>query len=157
LRTWVIPLENATASDIADRIKELYKSAMATSSAGPQFVLPFGPQPQQSQQAAKPPALAVTTDDRSNSLILQASEGMYKDIRYLVETLDTATVNNPEVVKVVSLKGLDPALVQQAVSAIQGINPLQQQRGGFGGGGFGGGGPGGGFGGFGGGGPGGGG
>ena len=94
-------------------------------------------------------------DDRSNSLILNCNEGMKKEIEYLVASLDNKTVATTEVVKLVPLKGIDPNLVQQAVAAIQGINPQQNNmgRGGFGGGfggqgGFGGRGGGGGFGGL---------
>src|SRR5262249_59083104 len=95
----------------------------------------------QSQSAQKPPALTVTTDDRSNTLILYCNEDLAREVAFLVETLDNQTVATTDVVKLVPLKGIDPTLVQQAISAIQGINPHQQRRpgmGGFGGGGVGG-------------------
>ena len=146
LRHWVLQVENADASDVAYIVKEVYKSAMATtgpSGGGQAFVLPFGPQPQQQQGNQKPPALSITVDDRSNSLVMVCSEGMYKDVKTLVENLDSKEVSNTEVVQLVKLKGIDPQLVQQAVNAFQGIAPQQGRGGGFGGGGF----PGGGFGG----------
>ena len=73
-------------------------------------------------------------DDRSNSLVLVCNEPMKGDVETLVNSLDNKTVSTTEVVKLVPLKGIDPALVQQAVNAMQGIAPQQQGgRGGFGG------------------------
>jgi len=152
MKTWLVKVNNADASEMAAIVREVYKSAMASGSAAPTtlpFPFPFAPQPQQ-PASSKPAALTVSTDDRSNTLILYCSEQLAREVAYLVETLDNQTTATTEVVKLVQLKGVDPNLVQQAVLAIQGINPQQQGgRGGFGGfGGFGGGGTGGGFGGF---------
>ena len=103
--------------DRASIIRELYRSAMETGRGGgggqqANFPFPFGPQPQQQGNQQRPPALAVSVDDRSNSLILVCSEGMKNDIETLVEQLDSSTVSSTEVVKLVQLKGIDPQLVQ---------------------------------------------
>ncbi|MDY3556068.1 secretin N-terminal domain-containing protein [Gemmata sp. JC717] len=158
LKTFILPLKNADAAEMAAVVRDVYRSAMGTSGrnaavgAMPAFN-PFaaalqggGGQPQQQQ----PPALSISVDDRSNSIILLCAETLYADVRELVTELDNATVATTEVVKLVQLKGVDPNVVQQAVNAMRGIDSRQQGgRGGFGGGGgtggFGGGGTGGGF------------
>jgi type II secretion system protein D len=147
MRTWIVKVVNADASDMASTIKDVYKSVMSTGTSGAvsPFPFPFG-QPQ-AQNNQKPPALSVSTDDRTNSLILFCTEALATEVAFLVQTLDEQTTANNQVVKIVPLKGVDPETVRQAVLAIQGINPVQQGRGGFGGGGFGGGPGGGGFGG----------
>jgi type II secretory pathway component GspD/PulD (secretin) len=136
LKTFVIPVKNAEASDIASAIKGLYKNAMGTTGGNPQMgAFPFlamgGGQPQQGAQ--RPPALTVEVDDRSNSLLLLCAETMYQDIKVLVAQLDNATVSTTEVVKLVQLKGVDPNVIQQAINALQGRDTRNQGMGGFGG------------------------
>lgn len=135
LKTFVIPLKNAEASDVASVIKGVYKSAMATTGGNPQmggfpFLAMGGAQPQQANQ--RPPALSVEVDDRSNSLVLLCAETLYEDVKVLVTQLDNATVSTTEVVKLVQLKGVDPNVVQQAINALQGRD-TRNQGGGFGG------------------------
>jgi hypothetical protein len=153
LKTFIIPLKNADAAEMASVVRDVYRSAMGTTGRSqavggfPAFN-PFagfggGGQPQQQQQA--PPALSISVDDRSNSIILLCAETLYENVRELVTELDQATVATTEVVKLVQLKGVDPNVVQQAVNAMRGIDSRQQ--GNRGGGGFGSGGNPGGFGG----------
>ena len=140
MKTWIIKVNNADASEMATLVRDVYRSATASGTAGnaQQVALPFPFAQPQGQTNQKPPALAVSTDDRSNTLILMCTEPLMREIALLVATLDQQTTANTEVVKLVRLGDLDPSLVQQAVLAIQGINPQQQGRGGFGGGGMGG-------------------
>ncbi|AWM40676.1 Type II secretion system protein D precursor [Gemmata obscuriglobus] len=157
LKTFIIPLKNADAAEMATVVRDVYRSAMGTTGrnaavgAMPAFN-PFAAALQGGggQQQQQPPALSISVDDRSNSIILLCAETLYGDVRELVEQLDSATVTTTEVVKLVQLKGVDPNVVQQAVNAMRGIDSRQQGgRGGVGGGGgtggFGGGGTGGGF------------
>ncbi|HEY1191334.1 MAG TPA: secretin N-terminal domain-containing protein [Gemmata sp.] len=150
LKTFVIPLKNADAAEMATLLKDVYKSAMGNTGRGgavgglPAFN-PFAALQGGGQTQQQPPALSISVDDRSNQLILLCAETLYTEIAKLTEQLDNATVTTTEVVQLVKLKGVDPALVQQAVNAMRGIDSRQQStgRGGFGGGGFGGGNPGG--------------
>jgi type II secretory pathway component GspD/PulD (secretin) len=156
IKKWSIKIEYADATEVAQTVKNLFRTLTITTASTPALPIPFvAPQ---AQVSAKPPPLTVDVDDRTNKLLLYCSEEVYKEIERLVkEDLDVAEVANPEVVKIVDIKGIDPTLVQQAIDAFQGRNPLAANRmgGGFGGGlggnrgGFGGGfgGPGGGFGG----------
>lgn len=145
MKTWLVKVNNADASEMASIVREVYRSATASGSAGQNtiaFPFPFAPPQPQQPANQKPPALTISVDDRSNTLILFCTEQLAREVAYLVETLDNQTTATTEVVKLVQLRGVDPNLVQQAVLAIQGINPQQAGRGmgGFGGlGGFGGG------------------
>ena len=161
LKTFVLPVQNASASEMAVIVRGVYRSAMATTGNNPTVGgFPFLAQQQQAQTPPRPPALAMEVDTRSNSLVLVCAEPMYEDIRTLVGALDNATVSTTEVTRLMPLKGVDPNVVQQAINALQGRDTRNQNtfggqggnfganRGGIGGqGGFGGGGPGGGFGG----------
>jgi type II secretion system protein D len=141
LKTWILPVKNADAAEMATIIRDVYRSAMSSGGGQPAapVIFPFAPLPQGNQQNQRPPALTVSVDDRTNSLILNCSEPLFKDIKALVEQLDRASTSTTDVARLVRLGNLDPNVVQAAVLAIQGINP-QQSRPGFGGmGGFGGG------------------
>jgi type II secretory pathway component GspD/PulD (secretin) len=141
-RTFIIPVRNIDAADMAGIIKDLYKTLLTPSggTTGPALPFPFGNPQQQGGTAQKPPALTVTYDSRTNNLLVLCTETLSKEIKSLVQELDTANAQGgTEVVKVVRINGFDPALVQQFVNALQGrdtVTPQQQQRGGFGGGGL---------------------
>jgi type II secretion system protein D len=144
LKTWILPVKNADATEMAAIIRDVYRSAMSSGGNQPAPVFfPFAPLPQGNQQSQRPPALTVSVDDRTNSLILNCSEPLFKDIKALVEQLDRASTSTTDVARLVKLGNLDPNVVQAAVLAIQGINPQQNRMGGFGTGGFGNRGPGG--------------
>jgi hypothetical protein len=92
------------------------------------FFPPFGGGQDQSAQAAKPTALSIGVDERSNSLLLFCSQALYEDIGKLVDYLElSAKPTSTKTVKVISVKGIDPALVQQAVDAIQGRTGARRQ------------------------------
>ena len=139
LKTWILPIKNADAAEMAAIIRDVYRSAMSSGGGQPAapIFFPFAPLPQPNQGNQRPPALTVSVDDRTNSLILNCSEPLFKDIKALVEQLDRASTSTTDVARLVKLGNLDPNVVQAAVLAVQGINP-QQNRMGFGGvGGFG--------------------
>jgi hypothetical protein len=116
--------------------------------------------------------LNMSYDNNTNSLIVACPQAMYDDIKKLVGQMDAAAAEHKQTVKFVRLPGVDPAVVQQALEAIQGRSSMNRANngmngpggmgnrggmnggngmggfgaGGFGGGGFGGGAfPGGGF------------
>jgi general secretion pathway protein D len=159
VQKWVIQIEYASATEVATRVRNLFRNLATPTQSAPAMPMPFVPP--QAQVNIKQPQLTVDADDRTNKLLLFCDRGTYEDIYRLVkDDLDVADVSNPQVVKIVSLKGLDPAMVQQAINAFQGIGQGTGgfgngfgNRGGFGGNGFGGNGFGGGGAGFGGGGP----
>jgi type II secretory pathway component GspD/PulD (secretin) len=69
---------------------------------------------------AKQVALSIGVDDRTNSLVLNCSEAMCQDVKKVVERLDAAARDSTRTVRVISLKSIDPSLVQQAIDALQG-------------------------------------
>lgn len=88
--------------------------------------------------------LSVGIDDRSNMLWVLSSDAMFKDIEKLANEIEKQAAGAVSTIKIVPLKGIDPALVQEAIDAISGNRqvrgPGQGGGGQFGGGGnFGGG------------------
>jgi type II secretory pathway component GspD/PulD (secretin) len=77
---------------------------------------------------AKQVALSIGVDDRTNSLVMNCSEPMYQDIKRVVERLDGAARDSTRTVKVISLKSIDPSLVQQAIDALQGRRTTSTPR-----------------------------
>jgi type II secretory pathway component GspD/PulD (secretin) len=136
-RTFIIgPLKNATAVNVASILESVYKDSMsrtsdtiAQTSPGFQFF--------QQQRTAQPvngqaALLAVGVDNTTNSLVVQCPTTLYNDVKKLVDDLDTAAGDNKMVVKIVSVKDIDPAIVQQAVDAISGrATVANRQPGGF--------------------------
>jgi type II secretory pathway component GspD/PulD (secretin) len=127
LHTHVIgPLKHAQATDVAAVIKDVYRESMnnnPTADQQPRRRFFFGNNQtmgiDQNGQA-KGVTLSVGTDERTNSLIISCPDRMYKDIQKLVEMLEKAAAKTTQTVKVVSIKGIDPKVIQQALDAIQG-------------------------------------
>ena len=123
-KTWVMPLKYASASDVADVIRDVYKQHIDTTPlpgqaggfGGFRFALAA-----QAANTGKQVTLSVGVDSRSNSLVVSCSTSMHADIQKLVDRLDQgAKETTTKTVRVVPLKGVDPALVQRALDAIQG-------------------------------------
>lgn len=164
-RTWIIgPLKFARATDIASILRDVYRdqtnSTPGTTSVGgfPGFGGQFGGMGMMrgglggpggarggSRTGGAAGMLNVGVDDQSNSLIVACSERMHEDVKKLVDQLEIAAQGSNSTVKVVSIKGIDPNLVQEAIDAIQGRRPTTNNgnsggqfggnRGNFGGGG----------------------
>src|SRR5262249_37974483 len=136
VRTRVIgPLHYTTATEVANVIRDVYREQMnqnpsSTSVGGfPGFGGPFGggrTSRTLSMLAAAGGAnqqhtnLAVGVDDRTNSLVVASSELLYKDILDLTNQLDDLAKSSTRTVRVVSIRNVDPVLVQQAIDAMQG-------------------------------------
>jgi type II secretory pathway component GspD/PulD (secretin) len=141
MRTWVIgPLKNAGARDVARTLHDVYReftnnnNAAITVTGGP-----FGFFGTQAFGSALVPnvdqygnpvgvTLSIGVDDPTNMLVLHCSEVMYDEINKLVTRLDKAAAQSTRTVKVLSVKGVDPALMQQAIDAIQGRRALPLER-----------------------------
>ncbi|OWK45672.1 secretin N-terminal domain-containing protein [Fimbriiglobus ruber] len=147
-KTFIISIKYARAERVAEQLRELYRNQTSRLTALP-APSPFalgGAQPTPLQ----PASLSVVADEASNRLMVNCTDKLYVEVKLLVEELDQTTKDNPEVVRVVTVKGLSPTQVQQAVDALLGRPVVAtntpggmqagQRPGGFGGGGFGGGG-----------------
>jgi type II secretory pathway component GspD/PulD (secretin) len=145
-KTYYVRVVNTTASSVASTLKDVYKAYTGTSgTSGTTGGFPglfFGggrTQPGTGGGDNKPPVLAVSYDDRTNTVILECSEAMYSRAKGLIDYLDqTPAVNSAEIVHVAKVKGIDPEMVQLALDAVQGVDPKirqnQNNRAGFGGG-----------------------
>jgi type II secretory pathway component GspD/PulD (secretin) len=131
IRTWIVgPLKYASANEVASILKDVYREQTGTSPAsttvggfpgfGGRFGAAIAASAAAQAQAGKSYQLSLGVDDRTNSLVLACPEPLYKDIKKLVTELDESSKQASQVVRVVSVKGLDPLLVQQAIDAIQG-------------------------------------
>jgi type II secretion system protein D len=152
VKTHMIKLLHASAVDVVSIVREVfreYTNQAASQSSNSQANNPFAifggqqgrQQPLDSSGRPKPVQLSLSYDDRTNSIVVACPTKIFNDVDTLVKQLDNAAKDASRTVKVVSVKGIDPMLVQQAVDAIQGRRPSGQGqgRGGMGQGGFGGG------------------
>jgi type II secretion system protein D len=128
MRPWVIKLKNARASDVAEVVRDVFREQMnnnpVTSAfvGGPGFGIfsrSRGVTNLNVDANGNPRAvtLTVSADDKSNKLLLRCPEVLKKEVEYLVAQLDEDQTRS---VKVMSIRGVDPLLVQQAIEAIQG-------------------------------------
>ncbi len=126
IKTFVIgPLKYAYATDVAYVIKDVYRESMNNTSRNQsQISGPFTTRSPLTNMDAngnpKGVTLSLGVDDKTNSLILACPTSMYEDLKKLVEQMEIAAQDTKQTVKVVRVDGVDPALVQQALDAIQG-------------------------------------
>ena len=151
VRTWVMPpLKYANASEVVVVLQNVYRDFMnASGGFGGSFGSSRGGPSPFSSGGFRPPVdssgnrrqaqLSIGVDDRSNSLVLSCNEKMYKDIKQLVDQLEEAAKDSTKTVKVVPLVGIDPAVAQMAIEAIQGRTTSSSGFNGFGSSRFGGG------------------
>jgi len=145
IRTYILPLKHATAADVAALVKEVFppQGRGVPTARGPagggdpraafMQAMMTGQPPQQPQGPIQ--QLSIGVDDRNNRLIIACPERMYAGIKKLVENIDEASKDTARTIKVVNVQGLDPALVQQVIDAVQGRRSLRGGSfGGFGGG-----------------------
>jgi type II secretory pathway component GspD/PulD (secretin) len=133
MRTWPpLPLKYAKATDLASIIRDVYKENTNPNgtTTGPvgrgrqgffsrRFLAGINGN---NGNGARTVTLTLGVDDRSNSLIVNCSELLYRDIKELAGELDLAARDSARTYRVLSFKGLDPALVQHVVDAVQGRN-----------------------------------
>ncbi len=132
IRQWVLPpLKHANAIEVASVVYNVYREFMSPeasrlggglgtlglSGRGPSFGRSTQRDSQGNQRTTQ---LSIGVDERSNLLVLSCSQNMYNDVKVLVDQLDDAARDSTKTVKVVPIVGLDPALVQQAIDAVQG-------------------------------------
>jgi hypothetical protein len=77
--------------------------------------------------------LSMSYDNNTNSLIVACPTPMYDDIKKLVGQMDAVASANKQSVKFVRVPGVDPAVIQQALVAIQGRHLTSRNNTGYGG------------------------
>jgi len=71
----------------------------------------------------RPVEMSIDVDERTNALILQCTGLLFEPVKALVEELDLAAKDTKLTVKVRSVRGIDPTLVQRVIDSIQGRRP----------------------------------
>jgi hypothetical protein len=120
IRTWVIgPLRNTQADDVAGVLAQVYREY---TNNNPTTVTRGRPRNRNIGPDGKPRAvtLSIGVDERSNSVVVACPNAMHEDIVRLVEQMETSGNGSPGTVAVVPLKGVDPAVVQEAIDAMEG-------------------------------------
>lgn len=130
-RPRLIPIRNTGAAQIAEILREVYSERMAGANRNRQ------PSPQEVMQmlqggrggnaqrgggrnTSDAQKISIGVDVRTNSLIVSAPQALYEEIEQLVQTLDHATSESNQAIRVVTLKRSNPATVQKALAAIVG-------------------------------------
>jgi type II secretory pathway component GspD/PulD (secretin) len=154
------PLRYASANEVANVLKDVYReytNQNPSTSTGGAFTRAIAANARDRNVDAlgNPRAiqLSIGVDDRTNMLVVACPDGLFEDIKKVAKELDDAAALVRQTVQVVSIKGIDPLVLQEAFDAIQGRSPMTRggqfggrgTMGGLGGGGmpFGGGRPGG--------------
>jgi type II secretory pathway component GspD/PulD (secretin) len=128
IHTWLVgPLHFANAQELAPVLRDVYREQMNNNPppsvvAGlPRRVARRLPGVVTVDANGNPRAvtLSIGVDERTNSLVLACPE----KIKELVRLLELKSREATRTVRVVTLKGIDPALVQQAIDVIQGRRP----------------------------------
>ena len=141
IKTHIIKLQHASAYDVHHVIQEIFKEYTSTASSqsvsGGQLGggLSFFGATTTRATGGKAVQLTMSYDDHTNALIVNCTDGVFESIDKLAKQLDDLAAESARTVKIVSVKGIDPFLVQQALDAIQGRRTISrnQQGGGFGG------------------------
>jgi type II secretory pathway component GspD/PulD (secretin) len=132
--TWLIgPLRYATATEVADVLRKVYREQMNNNP--PPSALANMPRRvarrlvnQNVDINGNPRAvsLSIGVDDRINSLALACSEALYHDINQLVDALEKAAKGDTKAVRIIRLEGINPAVIQDAINALQGRSPANR-------------------------------
>jgi hypothetical protein len=132
--TWLIgPLHYATAMEVADVLRKVYREQMNNNP--PPSALANMPrrvarrllnQNVDINGNVRAVSLSIGVDDRTNSLALACSEKLYNDIKQLVDALEEAAKGDTKAVRVIRLEGINPAVIQEAINAMQGRPPTNR-------------------------------
>lgn len=122
LQTFIIPLQYAQAKEVAAVVRDVYKEHLNTTTDPAQ--LQGRPAWRAAMASAangnKEVTLSVGVDERTNSLVLNCSTTLYKDIATMVQQLDKGAKDTTRTVKVIPLTGVDPMMMQQILDMMQG-------------------------------------
>lgn len=141
-KTYVIgPLKYAKAQDVYDTIRDIYRDSMSSNTTqqvgrgGGGGFNPFGGMPIQRLTDAngnpRPASLTVSVNEATNTLVVHCSEALYKDIDTLAKQLELVSQGSPRSIRVVSIKGIDPQLLTQALEALHGPSNNNSRGGGM--------------------------
>ncbi len=135
-RPRIIPVQNTSAAQIAEIVKEVYSDRLIAQRGSSQRQ----PSPEEFLQmlrgggggsssgrggssrrtATEAAKMSVSVDSRTNALIVSAPNQLFEEVRLFVETLDHSTAESNTAMKVVALKKSNPSTVQKALTSLAG-------------------------------------
>jgi type II secretory pathway component GspD/PulD (secretin) len=129
----MIAVEHADVVDVAEIVRDVYKEQIEGGqqpggqqgqNRGGQFnpmAMFMGGGPQQQQQPrGRAVQLSIGVDTRTNTLIVSASDAMFRQVEALVEALDHSANQARRTMKVVSMQNANSAVVQQTLASLMG-------------------------------------
>jgi type II secretory pathway component GspD/PulD (secretin) len=124
-RPRMIAVENSSAEEIADIVKQVYADRMVenptANARGGFFAMMAARAGGQSRPAQGDVAkLSIGIDPRTNSLIVAAPDALFEEVRQLVAQLDTAAGEQSQTVRVVTLHRTSSLALEEALGAIAG-------------------------------------
>lgn len=127
-RPRLIPVQHSRAEDMAEVLRQVYQDRLVSAGGQRQptpeefFRMLRGGRGRQSgrDQAAEAERMSIGVDARTNSLVIAAPQALFQEVEQLVTTLDQATEETNQAVRVVTLKRTNSQMVQQALAAITG-------------------------------------
>jgi type II secretory pathway component GspD/PulD (secretin) len=128
-RPRIIPVVNSSALEISQVVRQVYAEQLGSSSnqqrqPSPEQIIRAlrggrGGREGQSREEEKQ-KMTMSVDERNNLLIVAAEESLFQEVKALVEQLDFVRPESQQVMRVITLKRIDPAMMQQALSSIAG-------------------------------------
>ncbi|TWT90591.1 Bacterial type II/III secretion system short domain protein [Pseudobythopirellula maris] len=129
-KTRLIPVYNTQAKEIIEVVKQVFGDRMQSSGGGgggepnPEEIFRMlrgggdseGP-------AGEPDKMSLGVDDRSNSIVIRASDALYEEVEALVRRLDEEGIGVPQSTRVVTVRGANPQLVKEALATLLGSQP----------------------------------
>lgn len=146
-----IPLYNIRAADVIEVVKELYQDRLVTKAgaggggqadAGRMIAEAMqrmrggpggGRGGRGGQTAEEVEKMSITVDPRSNALLVNAPDALFQEVKLAVEALDQAALDSRQSMVVYTLNKTNPAVLQQALSALVGDSVQFNGSGGSGG------------------------
>jgi type II secretory pathway component GspD/PulD (secretin) len=128
----LIPVYNTSATAVATVVKEVYKDRLEGSGGGgggggqpnPEEFMRMMRGAMRGGDAAsaepEPDKMSIGIDERSNSLVVRASDPLFEQVEALVKQLDEEGLEKPQATQVVRLKGTNSAALKSAITSLLG-------------------------------------
>lgn len=129
----LIPVVHTSATAVATVVKEVYKDRLEGSGGGGGG---GGGQPNPEEfmrmmrgamrgggggdAEPEPDKMSIGVDERSNSLVVRASDPLFEQVETLVKQLDEEGLEKPQATQVVRLKGTNSAALKSAITSLLG-------------------------------------
>ena len=134
----LIPVYNTSAAEIAQVVQSVYADRMQSSGSGGQ------PSAEDILRALRggrggggggggetqePEKMTIGVDERSNSIVVRASDPLFEQVRTLVQELDELQRDSTQATKIVSLKFSNSDAVKQALEGVFGSDAVTTSSG----------------------------